>query len=369
MSTAPISILLVEDSPSDAALLQESLNEREPGQFQFTHVETLAEGLAQVNQRRFDALMLDLSLPDSVGRETFLRARAGAPQLPIVVLTGAADEALGLEAVRQGIQDYLPKGPADGAQTARAIRYAIERQRAEVELRRARDELELRVAERTADLKQSVEALQKEVGQREQAEQALRESEERYRTLFEAAPVGIAITDYQGKVVAINDHLCALHGVTPQEAKTMLAWSFHALPGQRSRLLARVRKHGRGEPSEALLRRKDGSMFLGLAQVKEVSLGEGKALLTIVQDITKEKQNEWHVEGVRELLELFVTKTSRQDYVDSVVRFLRDWSGCRCAGLRLTDNAGRIPYAACLGYSRAFLKLEHCLSLETGDCP
>src|SRR5512137_1336362 len=82
MSTAPMSILLVEDSPSDAALLQESLNEREPGQFQFTHVETLAEGLAQVNQRRFDALMLDLSLPDSIGRETFLRARAGAPQLP-----------------------------------------------------------------------------------------------------------------------------------------------------------------------------------------------------------------------------------------------------------------------------------------------
>ncbi len=199
MSTAPISILLVEDSPSDAALLQESLNEREPGQFQFTHVETLAEGLAQVNQSRFDAMLLDLSLPDSFGRETFLRARAAAPQMPIVVLTGAADEAIGLEAVRQGIQDFLPKGPGDGAQTARAIRYAIERQRAETELRRARDELELRVAERTADLKQSVEALQQEIGYRKQAEQALRESEERYRTLFESAPVGIAITNYQGR--------------------------------------------------------------------------------------------------------------------------------------------------------------------------
>ena len=328
MSTAPISILLVEDSPSDAALLQESLNQVEPGQFQFTHVETLADGLAQLRAGSFDVLLQDLSLPDSVGRETFIRARAAAPQLPIVVLTGARDEAIGLEAVRHGIQDYLLKGQADGAQTARAIRYAIERQRMEAELRRARDELELRVAERTAELKQSVEALQKEVGQREQAEQALRESEERYRTLFEAAPVGIAITDYQGKVVAINDHLCALHGVTPQEAKTMLASSFHALPGQRSRLLARVRKHGRGEPSEALLRRKDGSMFLGLAQVKEISLGEGKALLTIVQDITKEKQNEWHVEGVRELLELFATKHLRSEYLDAAVQLLRGWCEC-----------------------------------------
>ena len=120
-----------------------------------------------MSQRRFDVLLLDLSLPDSIGRETFLRARAAAPELPIVVLTGAADEAIGLEAVRQGIQDYLLKGQADGAQTARAIRYAIERQRAETELRRARDELELRVAERTADLKQSVEALQQEIGHRQ----------------------------------------------------------------------------------------------------------------------------------------------------------------------------------------------------------
>ena len=64
-----------------------------------------------------------------------------------------------------------------------------------------------------------------------------------------------------------------------------------------------------------------------------------------------------------------MTRTSRQAYVDSVVRFLSEWSGCRCAGIRLLDNSGRIPYAACLGYSRAFLKLENCLSLDTADCP
>ncbi len=369
MSTAPIRILLVEDSPSDAALLQESLNEVEPGQFQFTHVETLAEGLAQVGQRRFDVVLLDLSLPDSFGRETFLRARDGAPQTPIVVLTGVADETIGIEAVRQGIQDYLPKGPADGAQTARAIRYAIERQRAETELRRARDELELRVAERTAELKQTVEALQLEIAHRQQAEQSLRESEERYRTLFESAPVGIALSDYRGEVIAFNRCLCAMAGVTPEEARALPASVFHAFPSQRRRLLAQVRKNGKVEQYEALLKRKDGSSLLGLLHIEELRLGDEKVLLTIVQDITRQKQNEWHVEGVRELLELFVTKTSRQEYVDSVVRFLRDWSGCRCAGIRLRDEEGRIPYAACVGYSHAFLKLENCLSLETGDCP
>jgi DNA-binding response OmpR family regulator len=200
----PVKVLLVEDSPSDAALLQESLTASAPGQFRLIHVETLAEALARLSQEPLDVILLDLSLPDSTGRETFLRARAAAPEMPIVVLTGATSEATGLEAVRQGIQDYLRKGQTDGPMTARAIRYAIERQRGETELRRARDELELRVAERTADLKQSLAALHEEMARRKQVELELRESEERYRTLFESAPVGIAVTNYQGEVLASN---------------------------------------------------------------------------------------------------------------------------------------------------------------------
>ena len=368
MSLAPISILLVEDSPSDAELLQESLNEVESGQFQFTLAETLAAALAQLQERRFDVLLLDLSLPDSAGRETFLRARAEAPGLPIVVLTGAASEAIGLEAVRQGIQDYLLKGQANGAQTARAIRYAIERGRAETELRRARDELELRVAERTVDLEHTVEVLQAEMSIRAQAEEALRESEERYRMLFESAPVGIAVSNYQGEVIAFNRHLCAMGGVTPEEARTLRAATFHALPAQRRQLLAQIRKNGKVEQREALLRRKDGSTFPGVLYMEEVRLGREKVLMTIVQDITKQKHNERHVAGVRVLLELFATKTSRQDYVDSVVELLRGWSGCRCAGIRLVDERGCMPYAGCAGYSRRFLKEESRLCLGREDC-
>ena len=84
-----------------------------------------------LRQKQFEVLLLDLSLPDITGRDTFLRARAEAPHLPIVVLTGEANEALGLDAVRHGIQDYLIKGQAYGRQTARAIRYAIERKQVE----------------------------------------------------------------------------------------------------------------------------------------------------------------------------------------------------------------------------------------------
>src|ERR1035438_1395292 len=104
MTPPALSILLVEDSPSDAVLLQESLSQHEVGGFQFTHAETWAEAAARLSQQSFDVLLLDLSLPDSTGRDTFIRARAAAPHLPIVVLTGVADEAVGLEAVRHGIQ-------------------------------------------------------------------------------------------------------------------------------------------------------------------------------------------------------------------------------------------------------------------------
>jgi signal transduction histidine kinase len=182
MSSGAVKILLVEDSLSDAALLQESLSQGTIGGFEFTRAESWKDAVAQLRTQRFDVLLLDLSLPDSTGRDTFIHARAEAPHLPIVVLTGVADEAVGLEAVRQGIQDYLIKGQAFGLQTARAIRYAIERKQtetalkeAEASLQRERDQLEVRVQERTAELSQANQALQAEMAQRQRAEQAHRE--------------------------------------------------------------------------------------------------------------------------------------------------------------------------------------------------
>lgn len=151
-----------------------------PG-FHFTLAESWAEAVALLQKRSFDVLLLDLSLPDSSGRDTFVRARVVAPHLPIVVLTGEADEAVGLEAVRHGVQDYLIKSQAYDRQTARAIRYAIERKQAEsalmqaeANLQRERDQLEERVRDRTAELSEANRALQAEVAQRERAEAAHR---------------------------------------------------------------------------------------------------------------------------------------------------------------------------------------------------
>jgi len=174
MKPAALRILLVEDSTSDALVLQASLAESGQADFDFTHVECWEDAVTCLRDNPFDVLLLDLSLPDTTGRDTFVRARAAAPHLPIVVLTGQANEALGLEAVRQGVQDYLVKGQAYGRQTVRAIRYAIERKQAEEALKRTEaalreseqqlrewnQELERRVTERTATLAETVSDLE-----------------------------------------------------------------------------------------------------------------------------------------------------------------------------------------------------------------
>jgi signal transduction histidine kinase len=172
MSASAVKVLLVEDSPSDAALVEESLDSGAGNRFEITRVERLADGLDQLRRAKFDVLLLDMSLPDSTGRDTFLRARAEAPHVPIVVMTGMDDETIALDALRQGIQDYLIKNPGYGRQTSRAIRYAIERKHLETTLQLERDQLEMRVGERTAELSKANHAMQLEIARRQQAEEA-----------------------------------------------------------------------------------------------------------------------------------------------------------------------------------------------------
>jgi len=183
MPSSPLRVLLVEDSPTDAQLLQERLSLIDTERFEVTHLERLDEALARLRGESFDVVLLDLSLPDSTGHDTFLRAQREVPDVPLVVLSGTNDEMLGVEAVQHGVQDYLVKSQAGGPQIAHAIRYAIARKHMEKALRQARDEMEMRVKERTEELSRAVDTLQDEVIQRTLAEQHLRERSEQLRLL------------------------------------------------------------------------------------------------------------------------------------------------------------------------------------------
>jgi diguanylate cyclase (GGDEF)-like protein len=134
MHLPPIRILLVEDDPADARLLRESLAEALAAQFTLEQNDRLDQALQRLDDDQFDVMLLDLSLLDSQGLDTLVRAHARAVGMPIVVLTGLDDETIAVEAVARGAQDYLIKGQISSKALARTLRYAIERQHKQAEL-------------------------------------------------------------------------------------------------------------------------------------------------------------------------------------------------------------------------------------------
>ncbi len=127
MNDTSINILLVEDSSSDAKLLQQTLSCLGGERWQVSHFERLGDAINACSDKGFDIALLDLSLPDSDGLNTVAEFHAAAPNIPIVVLTGFDDEEIALQAVAKRAQDYLVKGQITPQLLGRAIRYAIER--------------------------------------------------------------------------------------------------------------------------------------------------------------------------------------------------------------------------------------------------
>ena len=132
----PIKILLIEDDPDDELIVRVSLTQAKWAKFVLEWAERLSTGLDRLGRGGIDVVLLDLSLPDSSGTETFYQVRAQALDLPIVVLTGLEDEVLGAELIREGGQDYLVKGQLNSTLLTRSINYAIERKRAEEVIKR-----------------------------------------------------------------------------------------------------------------------------------------------------------------------------------------------------------------------------------------
>ena len=188
MTGEPINILLVEDAPLDAQLLRELLAQAQGVPFVLANADQLATGLARLAAGGIDIILLDLSLPDAQGLDTFIRAHAHAAGVPIIVLTGSDNETLAMQALQAGAQDYLVKGQLDGNMLVRSIRYAIERAR-------------------------TLAALQ-------HSEEALREANQTLQALIEAAPLVITALDRAGNVTIWNP-----------AAKQIFGWSAHEVLG------------------------------------------------------------------------------------------------------------------------------------------
>ena len=169
-----MNVLLIEDHKPDAVLLRALLTENTRQFFRLVHAERLEDGLACVDREHFDVALLDLSLPDTFGQDTFWRLHRQAPNLPIIVLTGFDDEDLAIKLAQAGAQDYLVKSDLNSGILHRSIHYAIERKRVEEKLRLA-------------------------------------------ATVFDSTLEGILITDAKTKVISVNQALCSITGYCAEE--------------------------------------------------------------------------------------------------------------------------------------------------------
>lgn len=127
MAIAPKRILLIEDNPADADLIKDELADETYPPYSVTIAIRLKDGLELLAVKHFDLVLLDLSLPDCRGLETFLRTFRRHPEVPIVIISGLDDLSVAFDAVRSGAQDYLFKGELERTMLVRAVRFAIER--------------------------------------------------------------------------------------------------------------------------------------------------------------------------------------------------------------------------------------------------
>jgi DNA-binding NtrC family response regulator len=140
-------ILLIDDEPAQAWLVREYLQSTTRNPVSLDVAETVADGLQRLETGDIQVLLLDLSLPDSLGTATFSKVHDRYPGLPIVVLTSLEDEELGSQLVQLGAQEYLVKGQINGPMLQRALRYAIERKQAQAEREQLIQELRKALAE------------------------------------------------------------------------------------------------------------------------------------------------------------------------------------------------------------------------------
>ena len=246
----PTHVLLIEDNPGDARLIAEMLKEADGDGFALECAERLSVGLEKLRSNPADVVLLDLSLPDSRGLETFVRFQSKFPQLPAVILTGLDDEETAVQAAHAGAQDYFVKGTIAGPALGRSLKYAIERKKAQETIR-------LQAA-----------ALQ-------------------------AAANSIVITDSNGTILWSNHAFSQLTGYAPEEAL-----------GSNPRLL-KSGKHDRAFYSnlwatitsghtwdgEIINRRKDGTVYTEEMTITPVHLGNSGIThyVAIKQDCTSRK--------------------------------------------------------------------------------
>lgn len=268
-----VKILLIEDNPADAKLIDIYLKESYGNNYTLSTVDLLSKGLNLLNNADFDIIIIDLSLPDSSGIDTFKDVFAAADKKPVMVLTGLEDESVGINTVKLGAQDFLIKGKLNANGLKQSINYSIERYK----LLKALSENTKMLEEKTSDL--------------------LREKL-KLAQAQEVAHIGSWEWNAKDSVFTCSDELYRILGVQPNELNiTYQEFLDFIYPDDKENVIAEIEDAIQNLKSFNFFHRiirRDGSIR-DIHTMGELLLGNEDTILRIVgteQDVTERKKEE-----------------------------------------------------------------------------
>lgn len=248
-----LQILVVEDNTGDYLLIEQMLLEIRDFQKEILHVATLGEALQALKSQKIDVVLLDLSLPDSYGIDSFSRISQAVPHTPILILSGLNDMRFANEAVKNGAQDYLMKGEFEEKLLSKSITYSIER-------------------------KNSIEMM--------------RESQETYRLLFENNPIPMYIREKESfRIVGVNQSAVLHFGYSEEEFLNMSVTDLH--PPEEVETLMRIIRENEGnfmQPAIFSHMCKDGRKVYVECRVREMKFKGYDCFLVLADDITEKRR-------------------------------------------------------------------------------
>jgi|GEM_PF-1014112 len=290
MRDTPASILIVDDIAENLHVLSTVLGR---AGYVCRPVTSGEMALRTMESALPDLLLIDVRMPEMDGFTLCQRIKAGehTRDVPVVFISAVADASEKVKAFEAGGVDYITK-PFHAAEVLARVRTHLALREARARLQQLNSELEERVSARTEELQQANRLLLAEIRERQQTEEALRQSEERYRLLIETAQEGVWQIDAGGHTVFVNARLAEMFGYAPDDMLGRVAWSF--APDGEQAANRRCLLTGAGCDGEYRYQRRDGSLFWARVQTHRL-LGEhaeSRGVLAMVVDITARKQEE-----------------------------------------------------------------------------
>jgi PAS domain S-box-containing protein len=356
-----LQIMLVEDSKTDAALLKEHIL-LTGNHINLNYAGSLQEAFNYIQYNHIDAILLDLSLPDSHGLETVQKTRDTFPQLPIIVLTGVEDETIGVQAVRMGAGDYLIKGQVNGQLIIRAIHYSVERKAIEKVLHQANLEQQI----------QYKKLLQSQL--------QLEQSRRNYSDLFDFAPIGYFVLDDKGIIVDVNSTAIVM---LESEKEDLLGKPLADCVCDEDKNIfftndKQVFDSSVCRQCQLKIRKNDNTYFYAELKIDPVLNSDLKAIQSRVAiiDITERKKAEQTVRRAAEKFQILSETASKllesknpQQIIDSLCQNVMKFLDCQVFFNFLVDEEKKCLHLnACSGIPNEIVKKLEWLEFGKGIC-